>query len=107
MAGVDTTTELLGKEIPLPLVLAPTGFTRIADPQGELAVARAAGAAALVWPGRPNGVRLAAAPGDIDSNGVVDVLDAFAVARPFQPPGTVEAGTKAGGPRRTGERKRR
>jgi L-lactate dehydrogenase (cytochrome) len=33
---------LLGTTIPVPLVLAPTGFTRIADPQGELAVARAA-----------------------------------------------------------------
>jgi L-lactate dehydrogenase (cytochrome) len=33
---------VLGRPTPLPLVLAPTGFTRIADPQGELAVARAA-----------------------------------------------------------------
>jgi L-lactate dehydrogenase (cytochrome) len=34
--------RVLGQPTPLPLVLAPTGFTRIADPQGELAVARAA-----------------------------------------------------------------
>jgi L-lactate dehydrogenase (cytochrome) len=39
---VDTSTTLLGARVPFPLVLAPTGFTRIADPQGELAVARAA-----------------------------------------------------------------
>ena len=39
---VDPTATLLGRPTPLPLVLAPTGFTRIADPQGELAVARAA-----------------------------------------------------------------
>jgi L-lactate dehydrogenase (cytochrome) len=39
---VDTSTTLLGRPIPFPLVLAPTGFTRIADPRGELAVARAA-----------------------------------------------------------------
>ena len=39
---LDTTTTILGKPLPLPLILAPTGFTRIADPQGELAVARAA-----------------------------------------------------------------
>lgn len=32
-----------------PLVLAPTGFTRIADPQGELAVARAAARAGLPY----------------------------------------------------------
>jgi L-lactate dehydrogenase (cytochrome) len=46
---VDTTTTLLGRPLPLPLVLAPTGFTRIADPQGELAVARAAGRAGLPY----------------------------------------------------------
>ena len=39
---VDTSSTLLGKPLPFPLVLAPTGFTRIADPAGELAVARAA-----------------------------------------------------------------
>ncbi len=39
---VDTSTTLLGRTLPFPLVLAPTGFTRIADPAGELAVARAA-----------------------------------------------------------------
>lgn len=42
VSNVDTSVSLLGKQIPLPLVLAPTGFTRIADPQGELAVARSA-----------------------------------------------------------------
>lgn len=46
---VDTSTTLLGKELPYPLVLAPTGFTRIADPQGELAVARAAARAGLPY----------------------------------------------------------
>lgn len=39
---VDTSSTLLGKPLPIPVVLAPTGFTRIADPAGELAVARAA-----------------------------------------------------------------
>jgi L-lactate dehydrogenase (cytochrome) len=42
VSNIDTGTRLLGQPIPIPLVLAPTGFTRIADPQGELAVARAA-----------------------------------------------------------------
>jgi L-lactate dehydrogenase (cytochrome) len=42
---IDTSTTLLGRTLPVPLVLAPTGFTRIAHPQGELAVARAAAAA--------------------------------------------------------------
>ncbi len=39
---VDPATMILGVAAPIPLVLAPTGFTRIADPEGELAVARAA-----------------------------------------------------------------
>lgn len=42
VSAVDTSTSVLGRLVPIPLVLAPTGFTRIADPQGELAVARAA-----------------------------------------------------------------
>ena len=46
---VDPSTTLLGRPLPLPLVLAPTGFTRIADPDGELAVARAAARAHLPY----------------------------------------------------------
>jgi L-lactate dehydrogenase (cytochrome) len=46
---VDSSTTLLGRPLPLPLVLAPTGFTRIADPDGELAVARAAARAGLPY----------------------------------------------------------
>ena len=46
---VDTATPLLGRALAYPLVLAPTGFTRIADPEGELAVARAAERAGLVY----------------------------------------------------------
>ncbi len=40
---IDTSTTLLGRRIPFPLVLAPTGFGRMAHSPGELAVARAAG----------------------------------------------------------------
>jgi L-lactate dehydrogenase (cytochrome) len=46
---VDPSTTLLGRALPFPLVLAPTGFTRIADSQGELAVARAAGRAGIPY----------------------------------------------------------
>ena len=46
---VDVSTTLLGQTLDYPLVLAPTGFTRIADPQGELAVARAAARAGLPY----------------------------------------------------------
>lgn len=49
VSDIDPSTQLLGQTIPIPLVLAPTGFTRIADPQGELAVARAADRAGLPY----------------------------------------------------------
>ena len=39
---IDTSTTLLGTPLPFPLVCAPTGFTRIVEPPGELSVARAA-----------------------------------------------------------------
>lgn len=45
----DPSTTLLGKPLSIPLVLAPTGFTRIADAQGELAVARAAARAGVPY----------------------------------------------------------
>jgi L-lactate dehydrogenase (cytochrome) len=46
---VDPSTMLLGQPVPYPMVLAPTGYTRVADPQGELAVARAADRASLPY----------------------------------------------------------
>jgi L-lactate dehydrogenase (cytochrome) len=46
---VETTSSLLGRPLAYPLALAPTGFTRIADPRGELAVARAAERAGLPY----------------------------------------------------------
>ena len=49
LQSVDITSSVLGEQVPYPLVLAPTGFTRIADPQGELAVARAAAKAGLPY----------------------------------------------------------
>lgn len=49
VSEVRTSSTLLGKPLPVPLVLAPTGFTRIAHPDGELAVARAARKAGLPY----------------------------------------------------------
>jgi L-lactate dehydrogenase (cytochrome) len=49
VSKVDPSTTLLGRPVPIPLVLAPTGFTRMADPAGELAVARAAARAGLPY----------------------------------------------------------
>jgi L-lactate dehydrogenase (cytochrome) len=49
ITDVDVSATVLGQPIPYPLVLAPTGFTRIVEPQGELAVARAAARASLPY----------------------------------------------------------
>src|SRR5215475_132218 len=40
-------TQVLGSEISFPVLLAPIGYTRLIDPEGELAVARAASAAGI------------------------------------------------------------
>ena len=49
VTNVDPGVTVLGRRHPLPLVLAPTGFSRIADSEGELAVARAAERAGLTY----------------------------------------------------------
>jgi L-lactate dehydrogenase (cytochrome) len=46
---IDPSVTLLGRPIPIPLVLAPTGFTRIVTPAGELDVARAAARAGIPY----------------------------------------------------------
>jgi len=45
VSSVDLRCRLLGMELPFPVLLAPTGFQRLFHPEGELAVARGAGAA--------------------------------------------------------------
>ncbi|OWY62523.1 alpha-hydroxy-acid oxidizing enzyme, partial [cyanobacterium TDX16] len=49
VAEVDPSVTVLGRTLPMPVILAPTGFTRIADPEGELAVARAAARAGVPY----------------------------------------------------------
>lgn len=49
VSDVDVSSSILGASVAYPLVLAPTGFTRIADPEGELAVARAAARAGIPY----------------------------------------------------------
>ena len=45
----DTATTVLGAEVSLPVLIAPTAFHRLAHPDGELATARAAGEAGTVF----------------------------------------------------------
>jgi L-lactate dehydrogenase (cytochrome) len=42
VSSVCTSATVLGRELPLPLVLGPTGYTRMMHPAGEIAVARSA-----------------------------------------------------------------
>lgn len=49
VGSIDKTSSFLGRDYSMPLILAPTGFTRIADSQGELAVARAAARAGIPY----------------------------------------------------------
>lgn len=42
VSHLDTSTSLLGQPLPFPLIMSPTGFTRIAHSQGELIVAAVA-----------------------------------------------------------------
>jgi len=50
VGSIDTSTTLLGTPLPYPLICAPTGFTRIVEPGGELSVARAAEAHHIPYP---------------------------------------------------------
>src|SRR5262249_18415301 len=49
VSDIDPSTTLLGHRLPIPLVLSPTGFSRIADPGGGAAGAGAAGKAGLPY----------------------------------------------------------
>ena len=48
VSELSTATTVLGTEVALPLLVAPTAFQRLAHPEGELATARAAAAAGTV-----------------------------------------------------------
>ena len=48
ISGVSTATTVLGTEVALPVLVAPTAFQRLAHPEGELATARAAAAAGTI-----------------------------------------------------------
>jgi L-lactate dehydrogenase (cytochrome) len=49
VAEIDTTTRVLGREISMPLFLAPTGMTRLFHHDGETAVSKAAAAAGTYY----------------------------------------------------------
>jgi isopentenyl diphosphate isomerase/L-lactate dehydrogenase-like FMN-dependent dehydrogenase len=47
--GPDLTTTVLGTPVSMPLLVSPVGFTRMMDPAGDVAGARAAGAAGTIF----------------------------------------------------------
>ena len=69
VSDLDTSTTILGRQVAMPLIIAPTGYTRIAHSQGELAVARAAQRAGVPYSLSTMGTRsieevAAVSPGD-------------------------------------------
>ena len=48
VSSVELSTTVLGEPLALPVLLAPTAFNRLADPEGEIATARAASACGTV-----------------------------------------------------------
>lgn len=49
VSNVDTTTSILGQPSDMPIICAPTGFTRMMHTAGEVAVCRAAGVAGIPY----------------------------------------------------------
>jgi isopentenyl diphosphate isomerase/L-lactate dehydrogenase-like FMN-dependent dehydrogenase len=49
VSSVDTTTEFLGTRVSIPVGLAPAALNRLAHPEGEVAAARAAAAANVIF----------------------------------------------------------
>jgi L-lactate dehydrogenase (cytochrome) len=49
LEGCDLTVRVLGSTLPMPIVLAPVGSSRLFWPRGEAVAARAAGAAGLTY----------------------------------------------------------
>src|SRR5688572_2758671 len=48
VSHIDSSTEILGIQLPSPVLLAPAAFQRLANPDGELATARAAAGAGSI-----------------------------------------------------------
>jgi 4-hydroxymandelate oxidase len=49
VSRVDMRVTLLGRELPFPILLAPTAYHRTIHPEGEVGTARGAGAAGATW----------------------------------------------------------
>ncbi len=69
VGSVTTASEVLGTPVSMPILVAPVAYQRLADPEGEVGMARAAAAAGTVMclstlaTARPSEVAAAAPPG--------------------------------------------
>ncbi|MEI9906495.1 MAG: alpha-hydroxy-acid oxidizing protein [Actinomycetota bacterium] len=55
VSSIDTSTKIHGKSVSLPIIFAPTGYTRMMHYSGESAVARVAAANNLIYFAFDNG----------------------------------------------------
>ena len=69
VSALDTSTTILGRRASMPIILSPTGFTRIAHSEGELAVTRAAARAGIPWSLSTMGTRSIEACADANPHG--------------------------------------
>ena len=81
VSTVDTSTTILGSLSALPLVFAPTGFTRLMHTEGEPAVARVAARAGIPYALSTMGTTSIEALADCGAGGTA-VVPAVPVARP-------------------------
>lgn len=69
VSQLDTSTRIFGEPASMPVILSPTGFTRIAHSEGELAVTRAAGRAGIPWSLSTMGTRSIEECADVNPSG--------------------------------------
>ena len=90
VSTLDTSTTIFGRPASMPLILAPTGYTRIADSQGELAVARAAQRAGVPYSLSTMGTRSIEEVAAVSDGR--EVVPGLHLARPRSRPGARRAG---------------
>ena len=97
VGSVTTATTVLGSEVALPVLVAPTAFQRLCDPEGELATARAAASAGTVMtlstlssvtPGRAGRGRARARRSGSSSTGRATAASRRSSSRPRSRPGS-------------------
>ncbi len=95
VSEVTTATSVLGTDVSMPLLVAPTAFQRMAHPDGELAMARGAAAAGTVM-----------CLSTLATATIEEVAEALRRRRALVPALLVERPRRRPGPARPGRRER-